>query len=140
VFSIKKFPHIGFNQEYADQSKLEKEAINQKPIGVYDGTLVNSADLMRIGKMILKLFVKEKEMTKNKIPEIKFKELATATCTQDYFNKTLQLKPEEVSLFLEFCDADPKSKTILENTNPLSLMDFLFAKNIEFKKLQSLER
>ena len=48
--------------------------------------------------------------------------------------------PLEVALFLEFCDTDPKSKTILENTNPLKLMDFLITKNIEFKKLPSAEK
>jgi hypothetical protein len=73
-----------------------------------------------------------------KIPELEFKKIASATCNQDFFDKTLQIKPDEIALFLEFCDADPKSKTILENTNPLKVMDFLFAKNVEFKKLQAL--
>ncbi|MBP6182996.1 hypothetical protein [Flavobacterium sp.] len=133
--------HINyFSQDAADEINLKKAANNPKPLGVYDGALVNSPDLMRIGGMILSLFVKQKETTKKKIPEIKFKELATATCTQEYFYKTLRLNSEEVSLFLEFCDADPKSKIILENANPLSLMDFLFAKNVEFKKLPAIEK
>lgn len=135
VIQKKALPHIGFNQEYADKSSIEKAAKSPKPIGVYDGTLVNSPDLMRIGGMLLGLFVKQKETNKNKTPELEFKKIATETCNQDYFNKSLKLKPEEVPLFLEFCDADPKSKTILANTNPLVLMDFLLAKSIEFKKL-----
>lgn len=129
-----------FSQEAADEINLKKAANNSKPIGVYDGTLVNSPDLIRIGGMILGLFIKKRENDKEKSPKIEFKELATATCTQDYFNKTLQLKPEEIALFLEFCDADTKSKTILEDSNPLSLMDFLFAKNVEFKKLPAIEK
>lgn len=129
-----------FSQEAADEINLKKAANNPKPIGVYDGTLVNSPDLIRIGGMILGLFVKKRDNDKEIAPKIKFKELATATCTQDYFNKTLQLKPEEIALFLEFCDADTKSKAILEDSNPLSLMDFLFAKNVEFKKLPAIEK
>jgi len=133
--------HINyFSQEAADEINLGKAANRPKPLGVYDGTLVNSPDLMRIGGMILGLFVKKRENNKEIVPKIEFKELASATCTQDYFNKTLQLKPEEISLFLEFCDADPKSKIILENANPLILMDFLFAKNVEFKKLPAIEK
>lgn len=136
-------PTIGsinyFSQEAADEINLKKAANNPKPIGVYDGSLANSPDLVKIGGKILKLFAKQKETAKKEIPEIKFKELATATCTEDYFNKTLQLNPEEVSLFLEFCDADPKSKIISRNSNPLTLMDFLFAKNTEFKKLNRVE-
>ena len=50
------------------------------------------------------------------------------------------LKPEGVALFLEFCDADPKSKNILDNNNPLSLMDFILTKNEEFKKLAETEK
>ena len=84
--------------------------------------------------MILSLFIKEKEK-KKEVPEIKFKTLVNSSLNQDFFQKTLLLKPEETGLFLEFCDADPKSKTVLENANALSLMDFLFEKNVEFKKL-----
>lgn len=137
-------PTIGrinyFSQEAADEINLKKAANNPKPVGVYDGTLTNGADLMRIGGMILNLFVKKKENNKEAVPKIEFKELATATCTQDYFNKTLHLKPEEVALFLDFCDTDPKSKNILENSNPLSIMDFLSTKSIEFKKLNSVKK
>lgn len=131
--------HINYySQEAADEINLKKAANNPKPIGVYDGSLVNSPDLVKIGGKILRLFAKQKEITKKEMPEIKFKELATATCTEDYFNKTLQLQPEEVSLFLEFCDADPKSKIIIKNSNPLILMDFLFSKNIEYKNLNAV--
>ncbi|MFI0490763.1 MAG: hypothetical protein ACH345_04640, partial [Flavobacterium sp.] len=101
---------------------------------IYDGTMLNGPDLMRIGTMILSIFKKQTENSK-KAPIIDFKKLATTTCSQEYFDKSLQLKPEEVALFLDFCDADPKSKIAVENTNPLSIMDFLFSKNIEFKKL-----
>lgn len=127
-----------FSQEVADEIKLEKGKYRNREM--YDGTIENGADFIRIGKMILGLFVKKKVTEKEIIPKIEFKELATTTCTQEYFNKTLQLKPEEIALFLEFCDADPKSKIILENTNPLSLMDFLFAKNDEFKETKGLKK
>ena len=48
-----------------------------------------------------------------------------------------KLRPEEKELFIEFCDADPRSKTILEHNNVLTTMDFLYAKNEMFKKLKS---
>jgi hypothetical protein len=123
------FPKIKFDKNIASQLNIEKAANNPKPFGVYDGTIENG-----IG-MIINL-----SGSRKKIPEIEFKKIATATCNQNYFNKTLQLKPEEVALFLEFCDADPKSKIVLENVNSLSLMGFLFEKNIEFKKLIVLEK
>jgi hypothetical protein len=123
------FPKIKLDKNIPKASK------NSKPIGVYDGTIENGVDFMRIGKTILGIFKKDKENNKESNSKIEFKKTATTICNQDYFYKTLQLKPEEIDLFLEFCDADPKSKIIIKNCNPLILMDFLFIKNIEFKKL-----
>lgn len=127
-----------FSQEAADEIKLEKGVNRNRQ--VYDGTIENGADLMRIGGMILDLFVKKKENNKNPDVKIEFKELATTSYEEGFFVNTLKLKPEEVSLFLEFCDADPKSKIILDENNPLSLMDFILTKNEEFKKLPASEK
>lgn len=134
VPNIKLSKDKAYEQRKVDELALEKAAQHPKPYGVYDGVLVNSPDLLRIGGMILSLFIKEKEKTKE-VPKIKFKTLVNSSLNQDFFQKTLLLKPEETGLFLEFCDADPKSKAVLENANALSLMDFLFEKNVEFKKL-----
>lgn len=127
-----------FSQEVADEINLEKGKYRNRK--VYDGTIENGADLMRIGGMILDLFIKKKENNKEVISKIEFKELVKTDYPETFFIKTLKLKPEEVSLFLEFCDADSKSKTVLENNNPLKLMDFLITKKIEFKKLTSAEK
>jgi hypothetical protein len=132
------FPKVKFDQEAIDKINLEKAANTPKVIGVYTGTIVNGSDLMRIGGMILSLFIKDKH--KKEVLKIEFKKLATASCSKEYFDKTLHLKPDEVALFLDFCDADPKSKIVIENANPLSIMDFLFSKNIEFKKLAPVEK
>ncbi|TRX22953.1 hypothetical protein FNW25_10155 [Flavobacterium franklandianum] len=125
-----------FSQEVADEIKLEKGKYRNRQIN--DGTIENGADLMRIGRMILDLFIKKEEMKREPDSKIEFKELAKTNYEEIFFINTLKLKPEEVSLFLEFCDADPKSKTILNN-NPLSLMDFILTKNEEFKKLPTSE-
>jgi hypothetical protein len=127
-----------FSQEVADEIKLEKGKYRNRQI--YDGTIENGADLMRIGGMILDLFIKKKEENKKSVSKIEFKELAKTNYTETFFTDTLKLKPEEIALFLEFCDADPKSKMVLKNANSLSLMDFLLTKNVEFKKLPALEK
>ncbi len=127
-----------FSQEVADEIKLEKGVYKNRQI--YDGTIENGADLMRIGGMILDLFTKKKETNKNPDIKIEFKELATTSYEESFFINTLKLKPEEVALFLEFCDADPKSKIIIANNNPLILMDFIITKNEEFKKLAETKK
>ena len=132
--SIKLSTDKAYEQGKLDQLAVEKSARSLKT-GVYNGRIENGMDLMRIGGMILGLFIKEKE----KVPEIKlqneFKQLARSSCDEKFYIETLKLKPEEIPLFLQFCNADPKSKTIIENSNVLSMMDFLSTKNIEFKKL-----
>lgn len=127
-----------YSQEVADEIKLEKGRFRNR--NVYDGTIENGADLMRIGGMILDLFKKKKETNKNLDLKIEFKELATNSYEDVFFINTLKLKPEEISLFLEFCDADPKSKTIIDDNSPLNLMDFILTKNEEFKKLTKPEK
>ncbi len=70
----------------------------------------------------------------------RFKKHATAYCPPDFFTKNLNISADQKELFLEFCDADPKSKTLLEHPNVLATMDFLYAKNEEFKKLKTDEK
>lgn len=124
-----------YSQAAADEINLEK-ANRPKPIGVYDGVILNSPDFIRIGKMILAVFNKKKEDKKESHAKIEFKELTKTNFEEEFFINSLKLKPEEIVLFLEYCDADPKSKTVLENSNPLLLLDFLLIKNKEFKNLK----
>ena len=133
--SIKLSKDAKWEQAKLDKYTLEKNASSLKNLGVYNGSIENGMDFIRIGKMILGLFIKEKEEVSQIKPQIEFKQLAKSTCDEKFYLQTLKLKPEEIALFLQFCEADPKSKTLTENSNVLSMMDFLSAKNIEFKKL-----
>ena len=134
--SIKLSKDAKWEQAKLDQYTLEKNAKKLKNPGVYTGSIENGMDLMRIGGMILKLFLKEKEEVKKvAITDIDFITLAKSSCDQKFYIETLKLKSDEIALFLQFCEADPKSKTLLENSTVLSMMDFLSNKNTEFKKL-----
>jgi hypothetical protein len=92
-------------------------------------------DFTRMGTGLFNLFKKDKEELKKKTSETDFKKLIAKSIPSDFFTKDLKLKPEEKDLFIEFCDADPRSKNLLENNNVLATMDFLYAKNKMFKKL-----
>lgn len=133
--SIKLSKDAKWEQAKIDSYTLEKAASTPKVIGVNMGTIENGLDLMRIGGMLLRLLKKEKDIVKIKTHKIEFTPTVKRICEQNFFLKTLQLKPDEIELFLQYCSADPKSKTLLENTNVLSMMDFLIIKNSEFKKL-----
>lgn len=128
-----------YEQGTTDEMTLAKTARKPKT-GVYDGTIENGANIMRIGDLIFGLFKKEKEEVKKTVPKIEFIALAKNTCDQKFYLETLKLKPEQIELFLQFCEADAKSKTVAKDNNILSMMDFLTIKNKEFQKLQEVMR
>ena len=115
----------------------ENSTVRPKPAisnpGVYTGGITNGADLMAI----FSLFMKKDKKAKIKSNELDFKKLAEATVPLDFFTNDLKITPEEKELFLQFCNADPQSKTLVERKNLLYTMDFLITKNKEFKKLNS---
>ncbi|MDH4403097.1 MAG: hypothetical protein QE264_02490 [Flavobacterium sp.] len=126
---------IGSDKTASNQIALDKMQSQIKNPFIYDGSITNGMDFNKIGRLLIDLFKKDKTEVKKEIPEIKFYELAKNKNYQEYYSKSLNLKPQEIELFIQFCDADPKSKIVAQNNNSLVMMDFLFAKNLEFKKL-----
>jgi len=124
-------------QSKRDEITAEKNPYTEnKYVMVRGGTFVNGLNFWGIGKKILELVSKDKEPKKEELPQIEFATLATKTCDPKFFTENLKLKPEEIELFLQFCDADPKSKTLNSQTNTLEMMDFLSIKNKEFQKIK----
>ncbi|PZX92389.1 hypothetical protein DOS84_16410 [Flavobacterium aquariorum] len=127
-----------YEQSKLDEYATEKFDNNEGYQAMRNGTFVNGLNFVTIGKKLLDLFSKEKETEKESSPEIEFAILAKNTCDQKFYLETLKLKSDEIDLFLQFCDTDPKSKALIKNHNILSMMDFLSAKNIEFQELKKL--
>ena len=131
-----KWQHVGSDKNASNQIALNKMQSQIKNPFIYDGSITNGPDLIKIGRLLIDLFKKDKSENKKEIPEIQFNELAKNNSYQVYYTKNLKLKPEEIALFIQFCNADPKSKLVAANNNSLEMMDFLFSKNLEFKKLK----
>ncbi|OYX82059.1 MAG: hypothetical protein B7Y83_16100 [Flavobacteriales bacterium 32-34-25] len=121
-----------------DEVEVYRKSKTLKNPGVYDGTIENGMDFVKIGKMLFGgLFKGKKEKAIN--PE-EFKEVAKTSFDEKFYTETLKLKKQEIEAFLTFCNFDPESKnTISENSNDLILMDFLYKKSIEFKKINAPE-
>lgn len=135
--SIKLSHDKKYEQSKRDGYATEKFDNREGFQAMRQGTFVNGLNFVTIGKKLLDLFRKEKEPEKDVLSEIEFATLAKNTCDQKFFTENLKLKPDQIDLFLQFCDADPKSKKLIEHHNILSMMDFLSAKNIEFQKLKN---
>lgn len=122
-------------QSKRDEITAEKNPYTEnKVVMVRGNTFVNGLNFWGIGKKVVELLSKKKESEKETSNEIEFAVLAKNTCDQKIFTNNLKLKPDEIDLFLQFCDIDPKSKTLIAHNNVLNMMDFLSVKNIEFQK------
>ena len=102
---------------------------------VYDGQTLGM-DFIALGRLVKRLF-KDKDKHKESAPPPIFYDYVTANFNTSFFMETLKLPEDEISLFLEFCMADPKSDT-LSKSNYLETMDFLMAKNKEFTKVKAV--
>lgn len=122
-------------RQKSEEAGVRRRANALKVQGVNNGTIENGMDFVKIGKKLAGLF---KGKDEKEIPEKEFKELATSSFDQKFYTETLQLKKEEIDAFLTFCNFDPESKkTLSENSNDLILMDFLYKKSIEFRKIHA---
>jgi hypothetical protein len=128
---------VWLTKEEIEQIKLNSHKSKEglKIAGYKEAVMPLGTDFIYLGKQIRNLFKKE-ETPKKENPKIDLNQLIKSTLNPDFLTKELKLKPEETVFFIEFCEADPKSIILLENPNILATMDFLYAKNEEFKKLK----
>jgi hypothetical protein len=126
---------IKVSQADLDEVKLEKQKNALKVQNVYTGEIENGVDFVRIGKGIANLFKnKDEEKTETPVNPINFKDYITTNFDNVFFIEQLKLNPEEINLFISYCEIDSKSKTILENQNLLETIEFMLSKNEDFKK------
>lgn len=118
-------------------ARITKEQARPKNDAVYTGVITNGMDFVQIGKMIGKLFKNKKKSKHQEVKEIDFNTYAKANFTEQFFSKTLELKSEEIELFLQFCEADSKSHEVMTSGNKFLNLNFLIIKKAEFLKLQS---
>lgn len=119
----------------AKMVKIQKQASRPKVQNVYTGEIENGVDFMQIGRMIGKLFKSDKSKTP-KAEQIGFKDYAKANFNESFFLKTLKVNPDDTARFLDYCENDPKSQTVIATNDELTILEFLLEKKTEFDKLK----
>lgn len=94
--SIKLSKDDKWEQTKLDQYTLEKTTAAPQVLGVYTGAIVNGLDFMRIGGMLLNLFLKDKGPAKKEAPEIAFKDYAQSKCDTVYLKKHYTYNPKRL--------------------------------------------
>jgi len=102
-----------------------------------DQTIKYGTDFVRIFKDVKKLLNKKEsdDVKEADISDVAFIEYAKLNFTSDFYNNTLNLKKDEIDLFLLYCSNDAESKKYLKPDDQFHLMDFMITKNKEFKKI-----
>lgn len=105
-----------------------------------DGTIENGMDFVRIYKMVSKLFRNGSAKKTDLNSALDFSDVVSKGIDTYFFTNTLKLKNEEIGLFLEYCENDPKSKSLIKQEDEFLLIDFLITKNEEFKRITTFEK
>ncbi len=116
-----------------DNTVVMKNASRPENKSVDMNTIEYGADVKRIFKEFFKLFKSKDESKALSKQAINFKKFVQAKFDTEYFVKTLNLKPDEISKFIAFCNEDIESQKVVEHSNILTAMDFLAKKNKEYK-------
>lgn len=129
-------PAIGSTQKIVDMQftdDAKSSPVNRTMPS--DGTIENGMDFVRMFKMVSKLFKKESADQAGLNEQVDFSDVVSKGLDRYFFTNTLNLKSEEISLFLDYCESDPKSKSLLKEEDEFLLIDFLISKNEEFKRI-----
>lgn len=134
-------PINGNTQSIVDTPFVDDEKSSPKNnVMPPDGTIEYGIDFVRIYKDVFKTLKKNYPEKTDFVSDKGFTEVALQKVGYDFFINSLKLNDHEVRLFLLFCENDPKSKTLLSPESEFELMDFLFFKNKEFKRITVFEK
>lgn len=136
INQIKAIKIEAVSYEGIKMAQLEKQQSNPVNKDIYTGEIPLGMDFVQIGKMIGKLFKSKKPKNQEAAATMNFKEYAKTNFNDSFFTKTLKLKPEETSRFVDYCQADPRSKTVIKDNDELAILEFLLEKKEDFDKLK----
>lgn len=129
-------PIEGNTQKYVDLKFFDDEKSSPKNRTMPpDGTIENGMDFVRIYKDVLGVLRKKNPQKTDFYKETSFSEFALNKVNYSFFSNTLQLKDDQIKLFLIYCENDSKSRDLMQPSEEFKLMDFFITKNNEFKKI-----
>lgn len=133
-------PIDGNSQKYVDMTFFDDEKSSPKnTVMPSDGTIEYGMDFVRMYREVFKLLRKNNPDKRDFVGDMNFTKVAMKSVSYTFFTHTLNLKDEEIGLFLIFCENDPKSKMFLKSDAEFQLIDFLITKNEAFKKITTFK-
>lgn len=135
VSNNKLKPKIANSQSIVDKKYFDDNQSSPKNANVYDGTIVNGVNFVRLYKDVLKLAKKKSDNQSN--VQMPFIEIIMQKINYGFYKNTLNLEDEEIRLFLLYCEKDPIDLKLFNSKTDFEIMDFLISKNSAFNKMKS---
>ena len=120
---LKEEEFEGYDYNRDKSTKLENTIVTQ-------GQLTNGLNIINIAKLIAKAVSNKTQEEKQKI---KPSEILTYVFSNEFFNKDLSLKNDEVTGFLEYIDENLPSQTLLKTGQQFQLIDYLISESQNYK-------
>jgi hypothetical protein len=139
VVSNKKLkPKIANSQKIVDKQYFDDNQSSPINPNIYNGSIVNGVNFVRLYKDVLKLI--NKKSNSDGEDEMPFTEIVMQKINYGFYKKTLHLKDEEIRLFLLYCEKDPIDLNSFKSKSDFEIMDFLISKNSEFEKIKAQKK
>jgi len=129
-------PVSGNTQNIVDKPYFDDSKSSPKNDFIYDGAITNGVNFVRLYKDVVRMLKKKNPKKSDFTTEVNFTEVAMKRIKYSFFSKTLNLKDEEIKLFLVYCENDSKAKSVMKLKSDFELMDFMIEKNKEFKNIK----
>lgn len=120
---LKEEEFEGYDYNRDKSTKLENTIVTQ-------GQLRNGLNIINIAKLIAKAVSNKTQEEKQKI---KPSEILTYVFSDEFFNKDLSLKNDEVTGFLEYIDENLPSQKLLKTGQQFQLIDYLISESQNYR-------
>lgn len=129
-------PISGSTQKIVDLQFFDDAKSSPKNTAMLsDQTIDKGMDFVRIYKGILKTMRKENPGKQDFYKDTTFADYVITHVNYSFLSNTLELRDDEIKLFLVYCENDSRSRTLMSADLEFQLLDFLSSKNKEFKRI-----
>jgi hypothetical protein len=123
-------------QGYVDKKYFDDaQSAPKNQVMTRDGRITDGFDFVRVFKEVKKILKKQSNVDDKVMNDVAFSAYVKANFDPIFFERDLDLKEDEIDLFLLFVSNDTTSREYLKPDDKFLLLDFLVSKNAEFKRI-----
>lgn len=135
-----RIPYLGSKQEIIDTPYFDDSQSTAKNSSVPLYKIENGFNFLKIARLVGDFVTTQKDSKEEKNYYENFKEAALKNASSKFFTNSLDLRDDEIDLFLLYCESDKKSKQFLGANNQFNLIDYLLTKKQEYNRITTFTK